>query len=222
MTTDTIVSTTVQNALTGKSLMILPLVKLELGDRTSEQDYVRVWGGATNLMWDGQTWQGVGSLGQIEAVKADARGALHGLSLTLNGIPQDLLQDVKSVGYRGRLGRVWIAAFDDAMSLIDRPVLIFAGEISAMILKDGRTNRSVGVELESRISVLKRVMPALRTDEDHQRRYPGDKFYEFVPNVLNKTLYWGLKSPSTARSVGGGFGGSYGRGSSGYPFLEQF
>ncbi|WP_374764259.1 hypothetical protein [Yunchengibacter salinarum] len=186
----------VQDALGADSLQALPLVHLDI-----QGDPVFAWGGTGTLHWDGMAFEGVGRMGEIAAVRADARGGVPNLSMALSGLEPDLLQAVHGRAYQGRRGRLWLACFRDDMALIGQPLLQFAGEISAMRLVDGGTDRRVQVTIESRLRLLQRVLPRFRTHEDHQRDAPGDRFFEFVTDVTSKTVYWGLRAPSGPGSV---------------------
>ena len=205
MTRDGITSSGITELSEG-NIMVLPIVYLDTGGAREESVYV--WGGVDDLVWDGDTYQGVGSLGKVEAVKSDAKGTLNSLQLGLTGLPEGLVMDIRELSYAGKSGKVWVGLFDADLNQIGDPVLMFAGEISTMTLSDGPGEQQISVELESRMSILRRVMPAFRSDEDHQRRHHGDKFFSFVPSVINKTVYWGMKipTPTGARGIGGGGG----------------
>ena len=194
-------------SLAGVEIMPLPIVWLDI-----EGDPVRAWGGIGELAWRGVAWDGVGHLGEIGSIKTGIRDALPGLSLTIDGLPSNLLQDARTAAYRGRRGYVWIGLFDaQTLRLMDDDAaLMFAGEISAMTLESGPgPSARIAVELESRMALLTRQMVRLRTDGDQQRRQPGDRFFDFVPDVINKTIYWGLRA-SKGNGAGGGGGGSGG------------
>ena len=204
----------IQAELASAEFMVLPLVFLDIVG-----DPVRVWGGIDTLSWDGHSWDGIGNLGQVGAIKSDNQGAIAGLSLNLSTVNDTPLRDAAKAGdYMGRLAYVWIGVFDtDNHNLIDDPVLMFSGEMSTITLINNRTDPSISVDLESRMAILGRAMPRFRTDEDQERLYPGDRFFEFVPAIMNKTIYWGLDAPTVAMtgagSIGPGSMGPYG----GYP-----
>jgi len=53
--------------------------------------WVRLWSGVGNLSWNGQTWSGVGTLLGISAIDETNEIRASGLTVSLSGIPSDLL-----------------------------------------------------------------------------------------------------------------------------------
>lgn len=198
------VGTAMQQSLASEALSLLPIVELDISG-----DPVHAWGGIGELSWNSKTWLGVGNMGEIGPIQADAKGSIPSLELSLLGIDADVLSAATEQHYRGRAGRVWLACFDENMAMIDQPALYFAGEISTMTLVDGH-DRRIRVLIDSRMAILKQSKPRYRTDEDHQRNEPGDLFFNVTPSVINKTIYWGLASPSpTYSNYSGSGGGGY-------------
>ena len=209
------VSEEMETALREPQLTALPLVHLDFAN-----DPVYAWGGVGDLNWDGQTWLGIGNLGEIGTIQSDIKGSIPSLELSLNHIDGDVLASARNQTFMGRRGRVWIGVFDENINLISNPALFFAGEISNLTITDGE-DPSISVVIDSRLTLLKRVRPTYRTPEAHLQQLAKqgidirDRFFEFVPSLLNKTVYWGLKEPNAGRARfggGGGGGGSTGNG----------
>lgn len=174
-------------------------VRLDIVD-----DPVYVWTGPHEISWDSKTWTGVGDLGSVSGLTADTKGNITGTEVRLTGIDSTVLSSAKQVKFAGQKGYVWFAVLDqDDFSIIDDPVLIFSGEISGMPITIGQSNR-IAASIESRMAMLQKSKPRFRTDEDHQRDFSGDTFFEQVPHVLNKTIYWGLAQSSSTSVTGGG------------------
>jgi hypothetical protein len=55
-------------------------------------------------------------------------------------------------------------------------------------------------------ALLLRANISRYSDEDHQTRHPGDKFYEFLTQMEKKDVVWGGSrvSPSTSSGTTGG------------------
>lgn len=188
-----------QVALTDDTCRILPLVHLDIKD-----DNIYVWGGTRDLEWGGNTFKGVGTLGEIGNIQSDIKGGISSVDIAINGIDPDLLHDAKGTFYRGRSGSIWLGIFDQKWDLVEDPGLFVSGEMAAMSLIDNKKTGRVGITIDSRQALLRKNRTTLRTDEEHQRRHPGDKFFSFVSKVRNKTIYWGLQASRGATAVGGG------------------
>jgi len=194
------VGAAMQAELGKDAITLLPIVELDIIN-----DPVYAWGGIGALSWNGKTWLGVGNMGEIGAIQADAKGSIPSLDISLLGIEPNILGSATAQKYRGRSGRVWLACFDENMAMVGVPALYFAGEISTMSLIDA-ADRRIKVLIDSRMAILKQNKPRYRTDEDQQRRVSGDLFFNFTPAVINKTIYWGLKAPSGTVSSAQGNG----------------
>lgn len=188
-----------QQSLASDSCQPLPFVHLDIKD-----DSVFVWGGPDDITWGGNTFIGIGTLGQIGNIQSDTKGGVSAVDVSVNGIDPTLLQDAKSTAYKGRSASIWIGLFDDNLSLLEDPALFVSGEMSAMSLLDGMEKGSISVTIESRGALLKKNRTTLRTDENHQRHHPGDKFFNFVPKVRQKTVYWGMQAASNTGRVSSG------------------
>ena len=203
-----------QSALGESRVMAVPLVFLDiLGDP------LRAWGGIDTLNWDGHDWLGIGTLGDMSPIKADAKGSMPKMELSIKELPSELLAAAKETRYVGRTAQVWLGTFDEDLKLVGDPALFFAGAMSAFSILDAQS-RSVTVTIDSRMALLNRVIPSYRSDEDQQRRHVGDGFFKFVSSVRAKTIYWSLKQASNASGYATGGGGSGGRDLGPYPELR--
>ncbi len=162
---------------------------------------VRLWSGIGDLAWSGDTYQGVGHLGAIEPIRESPDLASQGLRLTLSGIPSSLVSIALGEHYQGRAARVWYALFDSAWALIADPVQVFGGRVDVMRLADGAETATIELTAENVLAASAHAEPRFYTDADQQAEYPGDQFFEFVPEMVEKTVVWGGApvSPGTAR-----------------------
>jgi hypothetical protein len=69
---------------------------------------------------------------------------------------------------------------------------------------------TIQLDLNSRGVDWKNSRNSRYTDADQQARHPGDKFFEFVSQMAEKEIFWGVPG----KAVGGSGGGGGGRGNS--------
>lgn len=193
-------------ALSAQNLLGVWFVRLDIVD-----DPVYVWTGPDEITWDGKTWIGLGDgLGKISRLNSDTKGNIPGAEVELTGIDATVLASVKSEKYAGQPAYIYSAPLDlDDFSLVDDPFLVFAGEISDVPIAAAKSGNKVSATIESRLQLLRQSRPRYRTDEDQQREHSGDTFFEYVPKLAGKTIYWGLKRATTissGRYAGGGRG----------------
>lgn len=69
---------------------------------------LRLWSGSSNIEWDGKTWLGNGWLHGISSLKGDNTLAANGASITLSGVPSELIAAMLSSLQQGAIGRLWL------------------------------------------------------------------------------------------------------------------
>lgn len=151
---------------------------------------LRVNNSATTITWDGQEWLGVGRLGSIDAVSEGIGLEARGLSFRISGVPGSHVALALGEHYQGRDCKVWFAPLDESYTVIADPALVFFGRMDVMDIELGKT-AAITVTAESRLADWDRPRVRRFNHEDQQIDYPGDKFFEFVPQMAEKELRWG-------------------------------
>ena len=72
---------------------------------------VWLWSGVGDLVYDGQTWQGVGEFGRVVNVGGAKQLAVRSLDFELTGIPDEAAQYLNK-DIRGRSAKAWVAGMD--------------------------------------------------------------------------------------------------------------
>lgn len=152
--------------------------------------FVRVNNSAVNFEWSGHTWLGLAELGSIDGVTEHSDLQMTGVSLTLTGIPPEMISRVLGEQYQGRSCQVWQSPLSEAYQILANPVLIFSGRMDSCDIAIGDT-AVVSLTAESRLTDWERPRVRRYTHEDQLAEYPGDKGLEFVPQMVEKTLVWG-------------------------------
>lgn len=146
--------------------------------------------GVGNISWDGQTWTGVGPLGDVDIPAEALAGIVTSEAiLTLAGVPADLDGLIDDV-IRNRAVDLWFAvvagrpgghdgaqATGDGNTIIGTPAWLFSGTIGGLDLDD--TAVDGGVEHSARITVgtgpgARSMASISHSDEDQRRHYPSD------------------------------------------------
>ncbi len=153
---------------------------------------VRVWDDFGDLLFDGDTYNGIGNLGKVGVVKETAGLRANGLKFTLNGIPTSLISIAIGEHYQGRTCEMWRAFLDSGNALIADPVKIFAGRIDQMVVTDAGDYAEIVLTAENRLVELVRPLRTrFYTDQDQQQEFPGDLAGEFVTKMQEMVLVWG-------------------------------
>lgn len=165
---------------------------------------------------------GIGQLGSISSIGENTELQASRISLTLSGVnPVNVSAAFEKA--QGRRGRIWFGFLDSSWQIITDPVLMFVGLIDNTEIELGDTG-TITVNLNNRFIEWSRDKNRRYTNEDQQAEFPGDRFFEFIPQAVEKEIIWGPGGPEPVNpgSGTGGFrpdpGGSGGSGTVGGGF----
>ncbi len=151
-----------------------------------------------NLSWDWngdgtpEEFVGVGALGSISRITESTELRPYSVTLQLSGIPAEYVALALGERYQGRDGRIWLGLLDADHVLVDTPVLVFRGRMDTQPIRYGK-QVSIEVTLLSRLADWERARVRRFTGEDQQAAYPGDRGFEFVAEMVNKEIRWGIQ-----------------------------
>lgn len=191
MSTRTITTATKNAAIATETC---PVLLCELEFPTTP---VRVWSGYGTLTWSGRDFSGVATLGRVSEIEETSDVSAKGLTLSLVGIPSDILSLSFSENYQQRAGRLWLGFLNSSSQLIADPVQIFAGRMDVMSTDDGGETGTLKLTLENNLIDLGRPRERRYTDIDQQMDYPGDLGLKYVAGLQDKTIYWGRPLPAS-------------------------
>lgn len=158
-----------------------------------------------------RSWLGAGAVGAIDTVGEGTDGSATGIRASLFQIPSEFRADIADQAVRGAAMELHVGALNTDYKTIEATKLIWKGRLDQYKITDGGDTLSVEVVGESRAIDQRR--PAIKrfTDEYQQRKYPGDKFFEYVPQMTEVSILW-AKAEQSGTSVAGTGGGSSGGG----------
>jgi hypothetical protein len=154
---------------------------------------VHSWAG--DLTFGGDTYLGMGRFGGIGAAEEASDLSRTPLTLTLSGIPNDVISVVLGEHYQGRRATIYLGYFDPAtMILIDAPTILYRGNIDKADIQRGK-DCYVALSVESRFSAWDTPKIRRYNNADQRSRYPDDRGLEFVAQAADKRVWWGQEVP---------------------------
>ena len=176
-----------------------------------------LWTGVGDLVVDAVTYRGVGKFINISEIQEGADLSAKGATVSLSGIPSDMLDMAMDEDYQGRkcyirFGFTNIALGDEtplhteadeelhteagevldvAITTTDTLFDLFTGYIDQMNIDEGPTTSTISISVESKLIDLERPRVRRYTDADQRSRFPGDKAFGFVTRLQKETLTWG-------------------------------
>lgn len=148
------------------------------------------------LQFDGYTWDGLGNLASISAVKSSERLEYPSMDLGLYPVNDALLavlQGEDASTYRGRDVSIYQAALDDELRPLGDPRLTWFGQMSHTFMNTGNGEGETG-------SIVLRCEPPWRDNRSqrslrlnhaqHVARHPGDTFFSRIEELTGRPVPW--------------------------------
>lgn len=145
---------------------------------------IRFWTGTGDKTLDGNTYQGLGTLIGISGLEEVGDLSAKSATVTLSGVPAEVVTLALAEPYQGRECRVYFGAGDEA-------VQAFTGLMDQMTIEDSGEASTIRLSVESRLVELERPRKRRYTQESQQARYAGDTFFSFVTDLQLKEVLWG-------------------------------
>jgi len=149
------------------------------------------WTGYGNLTFGGTTYIGGGDFLNVSNVIENAEVQANNLTITLSGIPSDLIASALNETYQGRSCKVFLGVLDSSNAVVSDPYLLFSGRMDLMNIDDGGQTCTISVSAESRLIDLDRTRERRYTSEDQKIDFPNDKGLEFIADLQDKEIVWG-------------------------------
>lgn len=165
----------------GEQIPVVQLVFMDL----AEPQYLTTAG--RDLPWDGHTWRSAG-LGTVDTIE-DVAGDVQALQFSLPGVTPEQIAIALTENVEGCTVRVYDALVDPDTGTVEDAVLAWSGSLNVPGLEDGAT-ATVVVSAEHRGMHALRPKPSRYTNDEQQRRYPGDTSLDIDPATDAGPIAW--------------------------------
>lgn len=174
----------VQSIVDAAHATICHLVEMEFAGGT-----VYLTDAGVAVTWNGNTYTDVGNMGRMEPIRETATLEIVGVRFQLAGPLSAYVSAALQEHVQGKAARVYVAFFNASHVVVDA-VLEWAGIIDTMAIDDSTENATITVNAESRLIDWQRPRERRHVHQDQQIDYPGDMFYEHVPNMVDAEIVW--------------------------------
>jgi hypothetical protein len=149
-----------------------------------------VWSGVGPLVYGGNTFQGVGTLGSVGAIVEATTVQAAGTVVSLSGIDPTLYGDSMDDIVTGLPAKIWFALLSEG-TIIGAPFLAFSGLMDKPTVSEGGDSITIAIALESRLTNLQRPNTRRYTSADQRLKYPTDTGFSWVEPLCNTANLWG-------------------------------
>ena len=173
---------------------------------------VRMWTGqGTLVLADGTEWVGLGQLLNISSIEETSEMSVKGASISLSGIPSELLSLALSEPYQGRIAKIYFGTFQQGSILQETSDYIllqdgsrinleststgfnelFSGYMDQMNIEEAGDTATIEMMVENKLIDLERARVARFTSGYQKSVYPGDLGLDFMEDLQDKKISWG-------------------------------
>lgn len=179
-------SSTNQSTAEAGHLEHLHFVELDL-----PSGYLRLHTRIGTVTWGGNSYLGVGKLGDISDIDEDAMLRPSGVTVTLTGVDADLVTSAMTEKYHGRAIAVYEGYLNTStMALVADPEVKFKGLMDYMSVTLGEGGGSISVQAEGELARWQRHSGSLYTHESQQALFSGDRGFDQIPFTQNRKIDW--------------------------------
>jgi hypothetical protein len=166
---------------------IQPFFMAQLSFKTQIQ---WVWTGVGNLVWNSQTFVGVGSVARIGTIQEGVDVHAYGTTVTLSGIDPVLLGECQTDMVPGAPALLWMGLLANG-AIIGTPYLLFNGAMDQPTVDFGVDTVSITLALETKMLDLSRASNRRYTSADQRLYHPTDSAFGWVESLNDQADVWG-------------------------------
>jgi len=154
---------------------------------------VYLWSGTYTLSHDSKSYLGTGDLMTVEIPQETQDIGAVGVRMQLSGLTgTNILTAALQQEYQGKSVTIKLGAFNTSGNVVADPVVVFEGFMDVMqITEDGNTS-TITLSVENKLIRLESANHRRYTDADQKIDHPSDSGFEFVTDIQEKQIKWGL------------------------------
>lgn len=184
------ITTVVENALDDE--VIEPFFAIELS--FDGGNVLRLWTGVGEATIDGNSYTGTGTLLDVSSIEETTEIAVRGATLTLSGVPSDVISLALSQPYQGRTCNIYFGVVSG--NTYSDLTQIFSGYMDEMNIDENPDSSAIELKVENKLIDLERARVARFTSQYQKSKYPNDKGFDFVETIQLKETLWGTSGNS--------------------------
>jgi hypothetical protein len=156
---------------------------------------VRFWTGYGDRVIEGDTYLGSGTLMSVGDVETVADMSAPAITITLSGIPGNLISLALQEPYQRRECRIYFGAIINDAG--DHSVFTaYVGKLNKMTIEDSAETGTIAVLVDSLLIEADKAAGWRYTSESHKSRLGNstDTFFDYVAAIQDAEIVWGRKS----------------------------
>ena len=195
------VTSEVAELLAADHQIVFLAVKAEFDTET-----LHLWSGDTDLVIDGATYTGVGTLLNLSEIEESLELKSTNVNISLAGMDSTVLNLALSENYQNRNITVFTGYLSGGTDHIQGTLTLFKGRMTAMTIADDPSGATIMLNCENRLIDLQRPSNLRFTKESQKFIDSTDTCFSRVASLQDKEIVWG-QTTSSGSGGGGSLGG---------------
>src|SRR5699024_1756418 len=132
-----------------------------------------------------------GTLGDVGSVTEENSTSSSTMSMALSGLNMSLVGETLNEEVIGRNVICYLAVMNE-QGVVTGSNVLFEGFITDTALQAGQQN-ALSYVIANVFERWSQGLPDRYTDESQQRLHPGDRFFRYVAQMAERSIFWGSK-----------------------------
>lgn len=149
------------------------------------------------INFEGNDYLGVGRVAGLEGLEESTAIVPTAVTVQLDGLSSDFFDEALNSANYGDKVTLYLGYRNDDGTLIDEPWILYRGRVESPRLRRGAEN-TISFTIQHELAVLKKTIGTKFSDEEQQRRYPGDTAFARIEQMSTVELIWGRADQTTS------------------------
>lgn len=150
----------------------------------------RVHTAVGDIVINGETYYGVGALGEVGSVAEENNTSAQSMQATLSGLDVSLIGIALNEECVDKKVDCYLVGVVDGVAQVAD--LLFRGFITANSVMSGGEN-AISYTISNIFEDWAYGLPDRYTDESQRALHNGDRFFRYVAQMAERSIYWGSK-----------------------------
>lgn len=152
---------------------------------------MRFWSGVGSCNLASQAYVGAGDLLDITPVTENSDLGTSGLSISLSGCNNTIVNAIRDEEFQGNPVTVFLAVMQDDRNSVSAYTTFFKGFMdNSTYVQNGETI-TIKIDVENHLARLSRTNTRLFTAKDQKNVFPNDLGLDYIESIAEQKLIWG-------------------------------
>ena len=148
-----------------------------------------------DIVFDSNTYVGGSGIANISSIEESQELQANGIQLTVSGVSSSNVSIALTENFKNVDATLFLGFLNtDNYTLHDDPFIVFKGKVDTQNLQIDGDTATIVIEIENRLIDWERQRISRYTNNDQLQKFSGDVGLEFVQQLVEKELFWGVKN----------------------------